>query len=262
MNQVMYDSVDVSSLPAGGNIYAGYADGLYQNVSAIVARFPDTPVLTIDVTGSGAAQALDVENGDATVSEIDPWLTDHAIKGVVFTLPVIYMSVDTAASAFPSNHPNGCLLWTAHYSYVNHICGPGSCGLLPYDADMTQWTDNPPNNPYDTSAVNPANLVTPPPPPGPYSIGVSDDMIILPSHGSVVPVTWAPSAANLYFACQPGSGDMTAQVQWDDGSVTNVTLAFRAGRVTVPIGSYTNAIITDTGPTSGGSDRPIAVVVQ
>lgn len=261
MTDVMYDSVNVSALPAGGNIYAGYADGLYANVAAIVARFPDTPVLTIDVTGSGAAQALDVENGDATVSDIDPWLANHAIKGVVFTLPVIYMSAGTAASAFPSSHPSGCLLWTAHYTYTNHICGPGSCGILPYDADMTQWTDNPPGNPYDTSAVNPAHLVNNNPPPQ-TSIGVSDDMIILPSNGAVVPVTWAPSAVNLYFSCQPGSGSMTAQVEWDDGSATGVTLAFRGGRVTVPIGAHTNAIITDTGPTSGGSDRPIAVAVQ
>lgn len=262
MTNVMYDSVDVAALPGNGDIYAGYVNGLYANVAAIVGRFPDKPVLTIDVTGSGHAQALDVETGDATVRDIDPWLANHAIKGVVFTLPVIYMSVSVAASAFPFKHPNGCLLWTAHYSYVKHICGPHSCGLLPYDADMTQWTDNPPLNLYDTSAVNPVNLVSNNPlPPVPVSIGVSDDMIILPSKGAAVPVTWAPNAAFLFFSCEPGSGDMTAQIEWNDTTVSDVVVSFRGGRVAVPIGGYTNAVVTDTGPTAGGSDRPIAVVV-
>lgn len=151
---VMYDSVNASGDPPGGDIYAAYDDGNYANVSAVLARFPDTPILTIDVTGSRQAQALDIEAGDATTGQADRWLGSFAIKGPVFDRPVLYMSLDTAKAGWPVTHPDGCLLWTAHYTNTPHICGQ-PCGL-PYDADMTQWesTQN-----YDRSEVNPAHFI-------------------------------------------------------------------------------------------------------
>lgn len=137
----MYDAITkyVALMPTGGDIYAGYDDGSYNDVQAIIDRFPNKPVLSIDVTGANQAQALDVENGDATVADIDPWLAQYGLAGPVFDRPVVYMSVDLARASFPSAHPNGCLLWSAHYTQTAHICGPSSCGALPYDADMTQW---------------------------------------------------------------------------------------------------------------------------
>lgn len=137
----MYDAITkyVALMPTGGDIYAGYDDGSYNDVQAIIDRFPDKPVLSIDVTGANQAQALDVENGDATVADIDPWLAQYGLAGPVFDRPVVYMSVDLARASFPSAHPTGCLLWSAHYTQTAHICGPSSCGSLPYDADMTQW---------------------------------------------------------------------------------------------------------------------------
>lgn len=152
----MYDGItkDVPLVPADGDIYAGYDDGSFNDVAAIVMRFPGKPVVSIDVTGAGAAQALDVETGDATVADIDSWLASHAITGPVFSLPVVYMSLNVARSAFPVTHPARCLLWTAHYTNVPHICGP-VCGL-PYDADMTQWLSA---GDYDQSLVNPAHFI-------------------------------------------------------------------------------------------------------
>src|SRR5262249_56233890 len=32
-------------------------------------------------------------------------------------------------------------LLSAHYGAGEHICGPGTCGLMSVDADGTQWTD-------------------------------------------------------------------------------------------------------------------------
>lgn len=155
---VMYDGIthDVPLLPADGDIYAGYDDGSYNDVVAIATRFPSKPVVSIDVTGGNPAQALDVENGDATPAAIDPWLANLALTGPVFDLPIIYMSVDVAKVNFPTAHPNGCLLWTAHYTNTLHICGPTTCGVLPYSADMTQWLSV---NDYDESAVNPAHFI-------------------------------------------------------------------------------------------------------
>lgn len=157
----MYDSVTPSNIPANAQMVAAYVDGDFANVAAMQARFPTIPILTIAVSSADQADALDVENGDASVASIDGWLADHALKGIVVKLPMIYMSLDTAKASFPTSHPNGCYLWTAHYTYIEHICGP-ACGL-PYNADATQWTDNPPNNPYDTSAVQDDILVPRPP---------------------------------------------------------------------------------------------------
>lgn len=151
----MYDAIDVMDLPADGNIYAGYVNGDYVTVTKLLSRFPGIPILTIDVKGNAHAQCLDVETGDATVEDIDPWLEGYALKGPVFDLPVIYMNLNTAKVSFPETHPSGCLLWTAHYTNVAHICGE-SCGLK-YSADMTQWKNN--ANTYDQSLVNPAHYI-------------------------------------------------------------------------------------------------------
>ena len=158
-NLVMYDAItqSVSQMPTDGDIYAGYDDGSFNDVGAIIARFPDKPVVSIDVLAANQAQCLDVETGDAKVSDIDPWLANFALTGPVFDLPIIYMSVDLARSAFPTKHPNGCLLWSAHYTGTTpHICGPNTCGRLPYNADMTQWEST---NTYDKSSVNPAHFI-------------------------------------------------------------------------------------------------------
>lgn len=32
-------------------------------------------------------------------------------------------------------------LWSAHYGFGEHICGPSSCGLVPIEMDGTQWTN-------------------------------------------------------------------------------------------------------------------------
>lgn len=160
----MYDSITkfVSLVPTDGDIYAGYDDGSYNDVASFIARFPDKPVVSIDVTGAHAAQALDVENGDATIPDVDPWLANDALHGPVFDLPIIYMSVNVARANWPTTHPNGCLLWTAHYTGTSpHICGPTTCGLLSYSADMTQWksvTD------YDESAVDSTHFIWKDPP--------------------------------------------------------------------------------------------------
>lgn len=155
---VMYDAITkfVNDMPANGDIYAGYDDGSFNDVNAIIDRFPTKPVVSIDVLAANQAQALDVENGDATVADIDPWLAKYGLAGPVFDRPIVYMSVDLARASFPSAHPNGCLLWSAHYTMQAHICGPSSCGALPYDADMTQWgsfTD------YDQSLVSSVHYV-------------------------------------------------------------------------------------------------------
>lgn len=65
----MFDSVSVPTLPAGGQLYAGYVDGRYANFTALQARFPLAVLVPISVNWAGSVGlVLDVENGDATPS--------------------------------------------------------------------------------------------------------------------------------------------------------------------------------------------------
>lgn len=47
MVRIMYDSIDASTLPVGGDLYAGYVDGKWPSADAIKARFPDKLVVRI-----------------------------------------------------------------------------------------------------------------------------------------------------------------------------------------------------------------------
>jgi hypothetical protein len=163
VSETMYDSVNVNADPATAKLIACYDDGTYANVTAALKRFPTARILTIDVTGRGKAQALDIENGDATFAELDGWLAQYAVKEVVFSLPVAYASLDPWKTNFPASHPKGCLAWTAHYTGVPHVCGL-PCGLA-WQADMTQYTTG--NGTYDTSLVNAPLYTAPAPPPPP-----------------------------------------------------------------------------------------------
>ena len=61
------DSVNPDSLPPGMDLYAGYDDGLYNNVTAIKALFPTKTVIAITVKATdNFGDCLDVETGDAT----------------------------------------------------------------------------------------------------------------------------------------------------------------------------------------------------
>ena len=97
----------------------------------------------------------------------------------------------------------------------------------------------------------------PGPPLMPVSIVSEDDVIELTEAGQFVIATWAPAAQNIYLACAPGTGSMQVKIEFEDHSTVTKTLAFSAGRVAVPIGVHVNALITDLGPTTGGSNRPV-----
>jgi hypothetical protein len=166
----MYDSINVSSLPAGAQAYAGYVNGIYNTWDALVAakEASGAYLLSIDVFGNGpTAHCLDVESGDATNSDIAAWVTRVKAAGV--KVPVIYTSASNVQAVI-----NICmedlkltrqefLVWSAHYTGTAHICAPAVCGYAA--ADATQWTDAGPGG-CDVSEVAsyffPWTLGTPP----------------------------------------------------------------------------------------------------
>ena len=151
---LMFDDVDVALLPAGYDAYAGYVDGLYANLTQIKARFPDAHILTIAVRASDIAECLDIENGDATNAEAPAWFRLALAHGV--TKPCLYTSAGNADALVADMNKAGIArsayrLWTAHYTNVAHLCGPGTCHECQASADATQFTSHAQNKSLDES---------------------------------------------------------------------------------------------------------------
>src|ERR1700735_4109749 len=64
--RIMYDSTVPGNIPeTGANMIGCYNDGSFENVVAMIKRFPNMQLITIDVNGSDpACRVLDYEPGD------------------------------------------------------------------------------------------------------------------------------------------------------------------------------------------------------
>jgi peptidoglycan hydrolase-like protein with peptidoglycan-binding domain len=142
---VMYDSIDPAQIPADAVAAAGYVNGSWPDYDTIRARFPNANVLSVAVTSDANADCLDIETGDATPADAAGWFERQKAAGV--TRPCLYADASTMASdVVPILEASGIdrasvRLWSAHYTYEAHICGPGSCGAVSIDMDGTQFTD-------------------------------------------------------------------------------------------------------------------------
>jgi hypothetical protein len=145
----MYDTALNDQFPAGAAAYAAYVDGGVgdqPNYAFIVSTFPKAQHLSIALFAGNNADALDVEPGASAPSDIPGWYARQVARGI--QRPVIYASVSAMNDAIlPLLRQAGIArtktrLWSAHYGLGEHICGPGSCGLLSIDADGTQWTSS------------------------------------------------------------------------------------------------------------------------
>lgn len=168
---LMFDDVTVDLLPAGYDAYAGYVDGIFENIAQIRARFPNAHILTIAVRASDVADALDVEAGDASNDEAPGWFRKSLAAGV--TRPCLYTSASNADSLVDvmtnAGIPRGAYrLWSAHYTNVAHLCGPNTCRACNISADATQFTSHAEGKTLDESVCAGGffTLVTPPAPTG------------------------------------------------------------------------------------------------
>lgn len=117
----------VANLPEGMDAYAGYVDdsGIGVTYPEVAARFPHAELLSIS-THRNPAECADVESG-----AMRSW------RGYI----VGYCSVGVARDQVAAT-TRPVKLWTAHYGAGQHICGPRSCGCIPWTADGTQWIDH------------------------------------------------------------------------------------------------------------------------
>ena len=146
MTITMYDSIEVSQIPADAAAVAGYTSGNWPTYGSLAAQFPHAHLLSIAVTASAAADCLDIETGDATVASAAGWYARQ--KSLGLHRPCFYASASTMnADLIPAIRAAGISrsslrLWSAHYTGEAHICGPSTCGATSTGMDGTQWTDS------------------------------------------------------------------------------------------------------------------------
>lgn len=155
----MYDAVTPTNIPrTGSTLIAGYADGLYANLAALRARFPNEQVVPIAVSASYPAAkgyVLDCENGDATNAQAVAWCQKYPGSNTDLT---IYTNSDNlsalrSALAVLSTQPN---IWVAHYDGVATI--PAGCVAKQYATgtyDKSVVVDSPHWPGVDTAAAKP-----------------------------------------------------------------------------------------------------------
>jgi hypothetical protein len=153
-NILMFDDVDVALLPSGFDAYAAYIDGIYANFAAIKARFPNAHILTIAVRATDVADALDIEQFDATNTQAPAWFRLALAHGVL--KPCLYTSVSNVDALVHEMTSAGIprsayRLWSAHYGAGQHICGPNTCRLSAATADATQYTNRAESKSLDES---------------------------------------------------------------------------------------------------------------
>jgi hypothetical protein len=143
---VMYDSIVISQIPGGASYAAGYLDGRWPTWGALKQAFPHAHLLSIAVGAAVDADCLDVETGDATVSQAPNWVKRQIARGMY--RPVVYAQASTmpvllAALKAAGIKRQAVRLWSAHYGAGQHICGPATCDYPGIPAcDGTQWTPN------------------------------------------------------------------------------------------------------------------------
>jgi hypothetical protein len=147
MTRRMADSVTVSNLPEGFDVYGCYDDGLYANEAACRARFPGKPIVVFTVFASdNEGDCLDVEGQDATPAEAPGWVVKRRQAG--HPGPLVYCSESiwpAVRSEFQTqNVPE------PGYIVAGYPGSPGPAGMYPPPAVGHQWIDR---GPYDESVL-------------------------------------------------------------------------------------------------------------
>jgi hypothetical protein len=166
----MYDDITLSLIPKNAEAVAGYVNGRWATYPAVVKGWPDAHHLSVAVSSVADADCLDVEKGDAPNSVAADWVKRQVARGL--EKPVIYTSVSNVRPLLGLLANSGIKrsdvrIWSAHYTFREHLCGPG-CGFgMPTTADATQWTDRAGGKSLDQSVCSDGFFATVPPPPTP-----------------------------------------------------------------------------------------------
>lgn len=142
--KTQYDSVSVQYIPPDAGAVAFYINGLYANGTACKKQAPNARFTGISVTSRQLGQCLDIEPGDATISDV-PDYHRRFRKAHPHVKPIYYTSasnvdalVNTLASIGVKR--SEYIIWSAHYT-GRHICGRDcSYAKAAGRVDATQYT--------------------------------------------------------------------------------------------------------------------------
>jgi hypothetical protein len=152
----MYDAIVLSNIPPDASAVAGYVDGRWPTWNGVMTRWPTARHVSITVTGGSEADVCDVEAGNVTVQGAIQWIS--RMKRLGHPAPGVYASLDTWAGELQDQllrrwPRSGFRVWTAHYTYAAHRCGPRCDRRLRIPVDATQWTDRSHGRDLDESRV-------------------------------------------------------------------------------------------------------------
>jgi hypothetical protein len=143
----MADSVTVANLPEGFDVYGGYSDGLYANMTELKARFPDKPLIAFTVDPShDYGDCLDVETGDANPTQAPPWTEMRRKSG--HPGPLTYCSESIWGVVRAAYQNQG--VPEPGYIVAGYPGSPGEGGMYPPPAVGHQFKDW---GPYDESVL-------------------------------------------------------------------------------------------------------------
>ncbi len=221
MTRTMYDGVNPATVPAGAAVYAGYNQGSWQSLPALVAKFPAALHVSICVNASGSARVLDVETGDATPEQAPGWVTRQRAGGAAY--PVVYCNTSTwpaVRAAFAAQRVAPPLYWVAEY-----VADPTRPPVIPAGAIGIQYYDH---GGYDASLV------------ADYWPGLDP---------APVPIAQLEEndVANYTQTCNPATG--RAGIGHAAGEVRLVQVTFDKGDVSAGVApAFDVCIVLDTGP--------------
>ena len=157
MTRKMYDAINAGSLPADGDLYAGYVDGNWPDRNAIAARFPGKIVVGITVNpndNQGVVGDGPPDNG--AWDEWVNWVLKRRAAGVDPTINTNASNWQAGRAAFTAAGVAQPHWWVAQYD---------NDPAIPAGAVAKQYASN---SLYDTSSVadywpgvDPAPITTP-----------------------------------------------------------------------------------------------------
>jgi hypothetical protein len=178
----MYDSIDISQIPADAPCVLGYVDGRWPTAGSLGAKFPMARLITLTVLGGNAvADGCDIETGDLTPQQGAEWIARRIAAGQ--HRPVAYASAGNMGAVLDELAAAGVQrsqlrLLSAHYGIGPHICGPSSCHLMSIEADGTQWTSSALGRDLDESVLADDFFGATPPVPHPGLVPAWQEVIM------------------------------------------------------------------------------------
>lgn len=147
---VMFDSVNLDTVPASAQAVAGYTSGNWPTFPEVQRRWPHARHLSIAISARHDAECLDIEPGDSVPADAPGWLIRQEARGV--HRPVVYGSESTLPQIFGALERariarSRYRVWSAHYTFTPHVDD---------HADATQWTDKALGRNLDESLCRPS----------------------------------------------------------------------------------------------------------